>query len=50
VGHRVGLDAVGVRKNSCPYRESNPGRPAGIPVNMLTELTRVQAQHHYRIK
>jgi hypothetical protein len=28
VGPRAGLDAVEKRKIFCPFRESNPGRPA----------------------
>jgi hypothetical protein len=28
VGPRAGLGAVKYRKIACPYRESNPGRPA----------------------
>jgi hypothetical protein len=31
VGPRAGLDAVESRNISCPFRKSNPGRPARIP-------------------
>jgi hypothetical protein len=31
VGPIVGLDAIEKRKKSCPFRESNPGRPARSP-------------------
>jgi hypothetical protein len=44
VGPRVGLDAVARRKkNPCPCRRSNPGRPARSRVTVLTELTRIFA-------
>jgi hypothetical protein len=31
VGARAGLDAGETRRILCPYRESNPGRPARSP-------------------
>jgi hypothetical protein len=36
---RDGLDVVAKRKNACPGKESNPGRPARNLVTILTELS-----------
>jgi hypothetical protein len=41
VSPRAGLDAVAKRKNPCPCRELNPGRPACSLVIMLSELPRL---------
>jgi hypothetical protein len=41
VGPRAGLDEVAKRKNLCPCRESNAGRPASSFVIVLTELSRL---------
>jgi hypothetical protein len=41
VGSRVGLHAVEKRKIFCTCRESNPGRPAGSPVPIPIELSRL---------
>jgi hypothetical protein len=37
-GPQRSLDAMAKRKDSCPYRESNPGCPARSLVTILTEL------------
>jgi hypothetical protein len=41
VGLRTGLDVMANEKSSCPYRESNPCRPARSLVTMLTEISRL---------
>jgi hypothetical protein len=38
---RACVDTVDYRKVPCPYRESNPGRPARSPVATPTELFRL---------
>jgi len=35
----------GDEKNSCPCRESNPGRPARSLVNVVSELSRLLGSH-----
>jgi len=48
VGSRAGLDEEENRKISCPYRESNLGRPARSLVTILTEYLLAE-QVHYEI-
>jgi hypothetical protein len=42
VGPRAGLDTVEKRKVFCPFRESNPGRPARSP--SLRRLSNASSQ------
>jgi hypothetical protein len=45
VGPRVGMEVVAERKKEfCPCRESNPGRPARSLVTILTELSQLPAR------
>jgi hypothetical protein len=39
VDPRTGLDEEASRKNYCPFRKSNPGRPARILGAIMTELS-----------
>jgi len=39
VGLRASLDAVAKRKNPCPFRKSDHGRPARSLATILTELS-----------
>jgi hypothetical protein len=41
MGPITGLDALYERKISCPFGESNPGRPTGCLVAIRTEPTRL---------
>jgi len=39
VGPGAGLNVVQKKRNPCPCRESNPGRPARSLVIVLTEIS-----------
>jgi hypothetical protein len=47
MGHRTGLDAVEKRKISCPFRESNPGRPTRRYIDWYV-MVRVTEQLQWR--
>jgi len=44
---RAGLDAVAETEDPCPYRESNPGRPARNSITILPELPQLPFNREY---
>jgi len=50
MGPRADLDAVAKKKkNPCPCRKSNPGRPACSSVIILTEMTEISQLSEVRV-